>query len=179
MELMDKTKLIKYKTLALKHLGNPMKLRLFTIGTLLIAVFFMIYMPLSDKINLTEKQIAAEKERNSSIAEYEKLQKQVEAFHGLIAEQSDTNEWIQYLLDGLRQFQVKLRGMESKQQKKVGPYKAVAVSMEVEGPYPELKKFVEWIESSQRILRIDMLQFKQEPKSLLMKILILGILPKK
>jgi len=179
MELMDKTKMLKYKTLALKHLGNPMKLRLFTIGALLAAAVALIYMPLSDKINLTKQQIAAEKDRISSISEYEKLQKQVEAFHGLIGDQSDTNEWIQYILDGLRKFQVKLRGMESKQEKKVGPYKAAVLSMEVEGPYPELEKFVEWIESSQRILRVDMLQFKQEPKSLLMKIMILGILPKK
>jgi hypothetical protein len=69
--------------------------------------------------------------------------------------------------------------MESKQQRKVGPYRAVVFSMEIEGTYPELKTYVEWLESSQSLVRIDSLQFEKGSKNLLMKIYILGIVPKK
>ena len=100
-------------------------------------------------------------------------------FRALIGEKSDTNEWVQYLLGGMSKFKIKLRGMESKQQRKVGIYKAIVLSMEIEGSYPELKNYVEWVESSERLIRIDLLQLAKGPKNLLMKITVLGVISKK
>ncbi len=180
MELgLDKAKIMRYKVLVEQHLSDPVKLRLATLGCLLILIVVVAYMPLSKEIEGNKKLLSAEKERSGYIADCEKLQKQVAIFRALIYEKSDTNEWVRYLLDGLRKFQVKLRGMESKQQRKVGPYRAVAFSMEIEGTYPELKTYVEWLESSQSLVRIDSLQFEKGSKNLLMKIFILGIVPKK
>ena len=175
----DKAKIVQYKALLEQYLSDPVKLRLTTVGGLFILAVVLIYMPLSKKIDETKRFLAAEKERSGYIADCEKLQKQAAVFRALMEEKSDTNQWVQYMLEGLGKFQVKLRGMESKQQRKVGPYRAVVFSMEIEGPYPELKKFVEWLESSQSLIRIDSLQFEKGPKNLLMKILVLGIVTKK
>lgn len=180
MELgLDKAKIMRYKVLFEKHLSDPVKLRLATMGGLLVLVIVLVYMPLSRRIDGNKRLLAAEKERNGYIADYEKLQKQAAIFHALIVEKSDTNEWVKYLLDGLRKFQVKLRGMESVQQREVGPYRVVVFSMEIEGTYPELKNYAEWLESSPRLIRIDILQFEKRPENLLMRILVLGIMTKK
>lgn len=180
MELgVDKVKLIRYKALAERYLGDPVKLRLITTGTLLVLIVTLIYMPFSKKIGENKKLLSAEKDRNSYLMDYEKLQRQATVFRALMGKKNDTNAWAKYLLDGLSEFGVRLKGMESKQQRKVGPYKAVALSVEIEGPYPELKNYVEWLESSQELIRIDSMQFEKGPKTVLMKILVLGIVQKK
>lgn len=179
MELMDKQKMMQYKVLLEKHMSDPVKLRLTTIGILLVVSLGVIYMPLSKKIDENKRKLAKEKERYGYILDYEKLKKQAEIFHSLITDKIDTNEWAKYLLDGLRNFKVKLKTMESKQQRKVGPYRAVSFSMEIEGTYPELKHYVEWLESSQRLIRIDAMQFEKRTEGILMKILILAVVPQK
>jgi hypothetical protein len=180
MELgLDKAKIMRYKVLVEQSLSDPVRLRLVTMGGLLVLIVGVVYMPLSKRIDENKKRLGAEKERNGYIMDYEKLQKQAMVFHTLIGEKTDTNQWVQYLLDGLRKFQVKLRGMESKRQRKIGPYLTVAFSMEIEGTYPELKAYVEWLESSQSLVRIDTLRLDKGLKNVSMKILVLGIVPKK
>jgi hypothetical protein len=175
----DKEKMAHYKALAELHLGDPVKLRLATVGALLVLTIGLVYIPFSRDINNIKKLYSIEKERYDCITDCEKLQKQAELYEALIAEKSDTNEWVNFLLDGLRKFKVKLRGMESKQQRKVGPYRAAAFSMEIEGSYPQLETYVEWLESSDSLVRIDSMQFEKKPAALTMKILVLGVVPKK
>jgi hypothetical protein len=175
----DKAKLMQYKANVQEVLSDPVKLRLITVGGLLVLTIALVYIPLSNKIDKYKKLNSAEKERNNCIVDCEKLQKDVAIFHSLIGEKSDTNEWVQYLLSGMSKFKIKLRGMESKQLRKVGLYKAIVLSMEIEGSYPELKNYVEWVESSERLVRIDLLQLSKGQKSLLMKIMVLGVMSKK
>jgi hypothetical protein len=175
----DKAKLAHYKALAEKHLGDPVELRLITVGVLLVLVIGLVYIPFSNDINNNKRLYSLEKERNGYITDCEKLQKQAELLRALISQKSDTNEWVNFLLDGLRKFQVKLHGMESKQQRKVGPYRAAAFSMEIEGSFPQLKTYVEWLESSQSLIRIDSVQFEKKPAALTMKVMVLGVVPKK
>jgi hypothetical protein len=175
----DKAKLMRYKALAEQHLSDPVKLRLFTAGALLFLITVLVYIPLSRRIDKNGELLIAAKERNSCITDCEKLQEQAMTFRPLIEGKSDISEWISYLLDGLRKFQVKLRGMSPKKQYDVGPYKAAALSMEIEGPYPELKNYIEWVESSKSLVRVDMLQLAQGQNGMSMKILVLGIMAKK
>ena len=42
----------------------------------------------------------------------------------------------------------------------------------------ELKNYVEWMESSGGLVRIDSMQFEKGPQTVLMKLLVLGVLPK-
>jgi len=178
MELIDKTKLLQYKTLVQQHLSDPVKLRLITIGLLLIIGVGAVYMPLSKHIREQTVLLSAEKERNNDIADVEKLREQVGLIRGKIGATADNNAWAQCILDGLRGFGVKLRGMESKQPLKVGPYRAIVLLIEIEGPYSELKGFVEWLETSERLLRIDSISFAKGSKSLVIKLRVLGVVNK-
>lgn len=179
MELIDKAKLAQYKASLEKYFGDPVKLRLTTIGGLLALSVGLVYYPLSKEIDQSRRLVAAEKERNSCIADCEKLQKQAVLFRSLIGEKADTDEWVEYLLTGLRKFNVKLHGMESRQMKKVGPYMALTFSMEIEGSYQELKSYIEWMEASQRLIRIDTMNFEKKSDNLVMKLIVLGVVPKK
>ena len=174
----NKEKLLLYKEIALKHLSNPVKLRLTTVFALIAVGIAGIYMPLSNRIQLMQKQLADERERHEKISDVEKLRKQAEMYRYRIGDNLDTNEWVQYILDGLRNFKVKLREMESGEQRKIGPYRAVTLSMEVEGAYKQLKGFVEWLDGSERLLRIDTVRFEKRPDNLLMKVVVLGLVPK-
>lgn len=174
----DKAKLLYYKEVAVKHLSNPLKLRLTTVVALIALAVVVIYMPLSKRIQISRKLLADERERNEKISDVEKLRKRARMYRDRIDERSDTNEWVRYILDGLQNYKVRLRTMELNEPKRVGPYLAVAFSMEIEGMYSELKAYVKWLEMTDRMLRLDSVRFEKRPDSLIMKVIVLGLVPK-
>lgn len=174
----DKEKLLQYKKIALTHLSNPVKLRLTTVFVIVAVGMIGVYMPLSERIKTARKELADERERNDKIKDVEKLRKQAGMYRDRIGDNWDTNEWVQYTIDGLRNFKVKLREMESGEPRRVGPYRAVLLTMEIEGQYSQLHGFIEWLESSDRMLRVDSIRFEKRPDNLLMQIIVLGLVPK-
>ena len=174
----DKEKLLHYKALAEKHLSNPKKFRLAVAAFFLLVGIFGIYLPFSKRIQETRKMLADERERNSYIMKVESLEKQSRMYKSYLESNTDTNLWVQYILDGLERFQVKLRDMESKSSRKVGMYEAVCLSLELEGNYDQLKGVIEWLEQSEHLLRIDSLRFEKRPDYLLMKVDVLGLMGK-
>jgi len=174
----DKAKLQLYKETAIRHLSNPVKLRLTTVFVILAVGIGGIYMPFSKRIEEAQKKLSDERERNQKITDVEKLRKRANSYRERIGDNSDTNEWVQYTLDGLRNYQVMLREMESSEPRRVGPYRAVTLSMEIEGAFPQLKDFVEWLEKSERMLRVDTVRFEKRPDNLQMKVIVLGLVPK-
>ena len=174
----DKEKLLHYRQVASEFLSDPVKLRLATVATLVAVVIVGGYMPLSKQIHEAQKRLADERERNGQITDVEKLQKQADAYRGRVSQGADTNDWVQYILGGLGQFSVKLRNMESREPKRVGPYRTVTLDMEIEGTYPQLRAFVEWLEQSDRLLRVDSVRFERNSRSLLLKTVVLGLVPK-
>lgn len=174
----DKEKLLHYKAIACEHLSNPSKLRVATVGALIAVSLVSGYMPLSKRIQEVRKRLAAERERCQEITNVEKLRREVSTYRDDIGDNSDTNEWVQYLLAGLGQFNVKLRGMESREPRRVGPYRTVTLEIEIEGVYSQLTAFVEWLEQSSRLLRVDSVRFERSAESLLLKTTVLGLVPK-
>lgn len=177
MELgINKAQLMQYKALAEQYLSDPVKLRLFTAGALLLLVIVLVYMPLSKLIDRNKHFLAEAKERNGYIIDCEELRKQAKTFRPLTEGISDTSEWISYLLDGMRKFEIKLREISPNKQQQVGPYKAAVLTMAIDGSYQQLKSYVEWLESSKGLIRIDTLQMAPSRKEMSMKILVLGII---
>jgi hypothetical protein len=158
--------------------GDPGKMRLAVIVLVTGLTLGGLYYPLSGEIGLQRAAVASEKDRLDTIRDVESLRREVKAFRSRIDKQSDTNEWVQYLLDGSRQCGVRLRGMETKEPRAVGPYTAVVLVMEVQGTYPQLQAFVEWLEQSERLLRVDALRMEKLPGTVVMKINLLGLVHK-
>ncbi len=69
--------------------------------------------------------------------------------------------------------------MESREPRKVGPYRAVTLAVEVEGTFPNLRRFVEWLENSPRLLRVESVRFEKQTDSILMRIVVLGLVQQK
>lgn len=175
---LDKARLLRYKAAITKHLSDPVKLRLVVSGTLALVAIVGVYLPFSGLIEENRAEVAAERGRDQAIKDVEGLRSQVAAYEGRIGKESDANDWVQYLLSGLREYPVKLRDMESRPPQKVGPYLAVTLSVEIEGTYHRMRDLMEWLESSDRVLRVDSMRFEKRPKSLLMKITVLGLVRK-
>ena len=174
----DKEKLLAYKAMAVKHLSDPIKLRLTIIGVALLIAMMAVYSPMSDKIRSNRGDLAESERRFETIRDVEILRKEIIGYQDRIPQHADTNEWVRYILDGLRGVQLKLRDMESRQQRKVGPFRTVTLSIEVEGAYPKLQAFMEWLDTSDRFLRVDSINLEKQPDTLVMKVLILGLVRK-
>ncbi len=174
----DKARLLQYKAQVVKLLGDPMKMRLAIVVAVTGLAGLGIYMPFSDSIDQQRRLVAAEQKRLSVVQDVESLRQQVADYQKRISGQSDTNEWVQYLLAGSRSTNVKLRNMESKEPQKVGPYKAVSLAVEVQGTYPQMKQFIEWLDRSERLLRLDMVRLEKMPDLIVMKVYVLGLVRK-
>ncbi|HUS90280.1 MAG TPA: type 4a pilus biogenesis protein PilO [Phycisphaerae bacterium] len=176
MELgLDKAKLLHYKALALKHLGDRAKLRLLVVSFLVLLILAAVYIPLSGEISSHRALAARQKQRYQSIRDVEALQREAASYRGRIAKDADTNDWVQYVLSGLREVRLKLRDMTSRPPQSVGPYGTVVLSIEVEGTYTQVRQFVEWMEKSDRLVRVDSIQFMKQPESLVVRMVLLGL----
>jgi len=175
---LDKAKLLHYKAVALKHLGDSTKLRLMVVFSLVCLIVLGAYMPLSGEIARSKALLYDRKRRLETVGEVCALRSEVASYRQRIAADADTNEWVQYVLAGLRTGGVKLRDMSSKPAEKVGPYRTVTLCFEVEGTYPEMKAFMEWLERSERLLRVDSVRLDRQPENLTMRITLLGLVRK-
>ena len=174
----DKAQVAHYKALAVKYLSDPVKLRLTVVGTLMLAAIVAVYMPFSDKIQQARAMAAAERTRADVIGDVESLRKEVRSYQKRIGKNSDTNEWVQYILGGLRRTNVKLKDMSSRPPRKVGPYRAISLTMEVDGDYEKIKDLMAWLEQSERLLRIETMQCQRRLDRIQMKIGLLGLVRK-
>ena len=172
---LDREKLLHYKAVALKHLSDPVKLRLLVACGLTFLAIVCVYTPFSDQIDGEKAMIEEERKRLNAIKGTEFLRSQAHGFRERIGKDADTNDWVQYLLGGLRQVRLKLRDMTSKEPQAVGPYRTVTLSIEVEGTYEEVKRFLEWLEQSDRLLRVDSIRLAKQREALRMKLVLHGL----
>jgi len=173
----DKAKLLSKSQIA-ALIGDPIKMRLAVVFAVAALGVGGIYYPFSDQIAGKRAAMETEKNRLETVQQVDSLRRDVAEFRSRIGKQSDSNEWVQYLLDGSRKIGVQLRGMEIKEPRKVGPYVAVSLQLEVQGTYPQLRSFVEWLDQSDRLLRVESLRLEKTPNVILMKIYVLGIVQK-
>ena len=174
----DKAKLQQYKANVVKLLADPGKMRLVVVMVLAGLAVGAVYMPISDRIEESGRKTAAERKRFDVIKDVETLRTEANTYRPRISEKGDTNDWVQYLLGGLRQAKVGLRDMESKEAQEVGPYKAVNLALVVEGTFPQLRQFLEWLEQSDRLLRIDLIRLERQAGVVTMKVQVLGLVRK-
>jgi Tfp pilus assembly protein PilO len=160
-------------------LRNPTNLRIITTTIVLAAGYALVFSPLSASIDESARKLSAEKKRLEAACEIENLRRQYKSFKDRLPAKTDTNEWVQYILTGVRQFPVNLAGLDPEPIREVGPYKAVALRIDLTGRLPDMNKFLHWLETNERILRVDMLMVQPDLKkdgTLNMRIIMLGIM---
>ena len=134
---------------------SPVKLRVLLAALMLGGWYGGYAMPTGTEIDESTKQVERERKRLGLAKDIEKLRKQVARFQDRIPKGVDPNEWLQYMLAGSRNFELKIASIDTGTPKAAGPYKAVVIRMELEGSLKEVESFLRWIESNHRLLRID------------------------
>ena len=168
-----------WKAQLLTRLRDPLQLRLF-VAVIVIAVGYVgIYLPLSADIAETEVRLGGEKRRMALIRDVEQLRIQFQRFKHRLPQKTDSNEWMQYVLAGVRTFPVKLTLLDSRSPQDVGPYKAVVLRMELEGRFQDLHLFLCWLETNERFFRVDAVNIaphRQASGTLVMQLSVLGVM---
>lgn len=145
------------KAQLLERLHNPFQLRMLVTALSLLAGYLAVYMPLTSDIDTTARALAAEQKRLELACDIEHLRAQYRRFQHRLPPKADPNEWVQYVLGGIRTFPLKLARFDTDPPRTVGPYKAVALRIELEGAFRAHSAFLRWLETNERLFRVESL----------------------
>jgi hypothetical protein len=137
------------------RLRDPWRMRLAVTGLLLAVGYMALYVPLSGRLAQTMGQLNVERQRQETHQDVEFLLTQAEMFQSRIPEGTDANEWVQYVIDGVRQYPVKLVNLDSAPSRSVGPFRAVAMRLDLDGQMRDLDALMLWFETNERLFRIE------------------------
>jgi hypothetical protein len=143
------------KAALLERLHNPVQLRICVISAVLLVGYGAIYMPLSAQIAEKSRILQRDKKLLDLAGRMERLQKQYRVFEGRLPQQTDSKEWVHYVLEGIRRFPLRLSKLDCCAPKQIGPYKVVVLRIELEGSFFDMDKFLRWLESNHRLFRGD------------------------
>ncbi len=162
----------------LERLRDPLQLRVLITVVVLVTGYAAIYLPLSDRIAQTSRKLSEERKRQDLANEVDCLRTQVARFEARLPEKTDTNEWVQYVLEGIRESSLQLKTLGSEDPQRVGPYEAVVLRVELQGGYRDLDSFLHWLETNQRLFRVDSTKIapgRGKNDGLVMQLTLLGI----
>jgi hypothetical protein len=163
----------------LERLHNPLQLRALVTGSLLLAVYVGMYMPLTSGLAETTRQLNQEQKRLDLARDIEHLRTQVERYKDRLPAARDPNEWVQYVLGGIRGFPLKLVTLDVDTPRDLGPYKAMVVRVELEGAFHDMDSLLRWFESNQRPFRVDSVNIyphRSGNGTLVMQLTVLGVM---
>jgi len=84
---------------------------------------------------------------------------------------------MRHVIDHIR-WPLKLIDLKPEKPKDLGPYVAIGLQLKLEGHFAEIDKFLTWVESDRRLLRIDALKLdpaSKDPGLLSAQILLLSL----
>ncbi|MBN1591533.1 MAG: type 4a pilus biogenesis protein PilO [Pirellulales bacterium] len=160
-----------------ERLHDPLQFRILVTVVILAIGYFAVYSPLDDRITNTMRDLAKAKEYQRLTQDVSDLRAEVARVRNRLPKNTDTNEWVQYILDGIRGLPVKMVSLDSADPKKVGPFEAVALQLELNGEYHGLESFLSWVETNERLFRIESISVtsKRSDGVLEMKLSLLGL----
>ena len=167
------------KAKLLERLHNPTQLRAIVTGLVLLVGYVGVYMPLSGGMEATGRELTQEQKRLELACDVEHLRAQFDRFKHRLPKQRDPNEWVQYVLDGVRKFPLKLAKLDAEAARDLGPYKAVVLRMEFEGAFSDLDSFLGWLETNERLFRVDTVKIAPHRSgngTLVLQMVVLGVM---
>jgi hypothetical protein len=162
-----------------QNLREPVRLRII-IGVVMIGAWYaLIYTPINDRIELTARDRARTEAHLDSARAIDALRIEVAKFQGYLPPRSDTNEWVEYVLGGVRKLPIKVLKLEPQAVRKHGPFEVVVLKMELQGAFADIDALLAWIEVNPRLLRIDAIVLepgRAEGEGLTLRLTVLGVL---
>lgn len=177
METNERKTCLPPKLIAMMH--DPIQLRMLITGFILAAAFVGLYLPVSQAIAETSSELAQEQKRVKLARDIEHLRAQMERFEKRLPKDTDVNEWVQYILEGIRDYPLKLVKLESRDVRTVGQYQAVVLNIELEGVFPDMDRFLRWVESNERLFRMDevrIVPLRSNKERQVLELVVLGVM---
>lgn len=153
-------------------------MRMFACLMMLAIGYVGIYSPLSGMISTKKRQLKQEETRRDLADTVGTLREKLETLDSRIPEGTDANEWMQYVLGGVRKSNLNLQSMTPGTPRKVGPMKAIELQVSLEGNYADFDSFLVWLETNERLFRVDAVKVspaKDETRGLQMHVKVLGL----
>lgn len=162
----------------LEELQHPTRLRVVLTCIVLLTGYAGVYLPLTGELDDTRRKLAAEQKRLDLGREVERLRDQCRVFKGRLPAKADSNEWVQYVIAGIRRFPLKLVLLDPEPPREVGPYKVIVLRVELEGGFADLHAFVRWLETNERLFRVDAVRLEPQRsgEGLGMQLTVLGVM---
>jgi len=141
--------------------------------------YFAIYTPLVGQIEATKRKLKKEEALAALSEDVAFLRVQMESFEHRLVKDSDANEWFEYVLNGVRALPgIQLVNLDTKDERKVGLYRAYGLRLEVTGEMKDLDALLYWIETNDRLIRVDLIKIspdRDNPKQRPMRLDLLGL----
>jgi hypothetical protein len=166
------------KSNLLERLYDPLQLRICVMSAVLLLGYGAIYMPLNNQITETSKKLDRDKKLLDLAGRLEQLQQQYQTVAKRIPPQADSKEWVQYVLEGIRSFPLKLTKLDFREPKQVGPYRVVVLQVELEGSCFDMDRLLCWFESNRRLFRADEVRIipaRDNKNILVLQLTVLGL----
>jgi hypothetical protein len=154
----EKTPKSSLKRQVLTLLRHPTRLRLTLSVVILLSWYFGFYSPTSEYMALAASQTNSELKRAVTAREIEKLRKVLGPLQDRIPEHAGLNEFIQYVMAHVRKLPINLIDLKPSKAKDLGPYLNISLRLQFEATYEDLDALLYWVETNQRLLRIDTLK---------------------
>lgn len=165
----------------LERLHNPTELRLFLVAVVLGLGYMAIYLPLSTNIANTTRKLEDGRKRLVLAEEVDNLQKQFAQVQSRIPKNPDASEWMQYILNKVRQSPLKLDAFNPAQPQALGPYQIINIRMRLTGSLADVDAFLCWLELNPRLIRVDSIKLggvngKGDTGDVSMDVAIVGVM---
>jgi Tfp pilus assembly protein PilO len=162
-----------------ERLHDPVQLKVALTALMLALGYVAVYMPFSAQIAEISREFKQEQRQAGLTHEIEALQNEVDSFADRLPQKTDTNEWVQYVLGGVRQRPLKLVSLDPESTPNVGPYQALVLKIELEGDYGDLNAFLQWMATNQRLFRVNHMKIapaRDESGILNMQLTVMGVM---
>ncbi len=162
----------------IERLRDPTRIRWAITGLMLAIGYVGLYMPLSARIEETTRKLGEENKRHNLANELEYLRAQADMFQARVPKEMDVNECVQYVLEGIRKLPLKLNNLAPQKSIRVGPYQAIVLKVELEGQFRDLDSFMHWVETNERLFRVDSAKIapaRGKDGKLVMQLTLLGM----
>jgi Tfp pilus assembly protein PilO len=144
-----------FTQLILKQLSHLVKLRMILVLAILAGWYILYFGPLSERMAATVSRTTRERRSGATAREIEQLKKALAPARMLMLTGADVHELMRHVIDRLRSSPLKLIDLKPEKPRDQSPYEAIGLQLKLEGCFTDIDKFLAWVETDHRLLRID------------------------
>jgi Tfp pilus assembly protein PilO len=154
-----------YKQVILNQIRQPLKLRLLLCSAIITGWYFLFFSPLSEETTAATGQIVTERKRVATARQIEQLKKAMAPYKGRVHAGTDIHELMQHVIAHMRTSSLKLLDLKPDKPKELGPYETLGLKLTLEGHFAGIDEFLKWVETDQRLLRIESIKLDPVAKA--------------